>query len=114
MRPSDPVDRFVLAVGQHHGFTLKGDSTQANREVEKFHRAARELLQGGDGAIARFAELLDHLEPAIRCMAAAYLLECRTNDAVAALKPLAKRRDIIGFGAIETLKRYERGDLAIR
>ncbi len=47
-------------------------------------------------------------------MAAAYLLECRTNDAVAALKPLAKRRDIIGFGAIETLKRYERGDLAIR
>ena len=110
----DPLEIFVGAVKNHHQSTTSGDYRNCNKQADKLHAAARQLLQGGAVSVDRFTTLLEHDDAAVRGMAAAYLLKDRTEIAVAALKPLARRKDIIGLGATECLKRYDRGELEIK
>jgi hypothetical protein len=61
-----------------------------------------------------FCKLLEHENVSVQVMAAAFLLQSRTERAVATLKPIAKGRGLAAFEAKMTLVRYERGDLEIR
>ena len=107
-------DAFSRAVLAHHESTLAGDSKEANRKAAALHRSASALKTHGEVGVAALEGLLAHPEAAVRCMSAAYVLKERTGAAVAILGHLAKRSDVVGLGAIETLKRWKRGDLEIR
>ncbi len=110
----DPLATFVAGVVQQNAYIARGDARQGNREAKKYVAAARALLAGGKGEVDRFATLLTHDHNDVRVMAAAFLLKERTEEAVAALRPLAKGSGIAALGAKMTLERYERGDLEIR
>jgi hypothetical protein len=109
----DLVEVFASAVIAQNQCISEGDAKTGNRHAERYIKAARSLLAAGADSITRFAGLLQHTDPGVRVMAAAFLLKDRTAEAVAALRPLADGEGIVALGARMTLARYEEGDLEI-
>lgn len=90
-------------------------ATVGNRHARKSLDAAKNLLRLGDEGIDALATLLQHKDPDVRVDAAAVLLKDRTEQAVAALRPIAAnpRFGLAAFGAQMTLERYSEGVLTI-
>ena len=90
-----------------------GDPRAGNGAGHRYAAAARELLASGDTAIDRFASLLWHPDDQVKVMAAAYLLNDRTEVAVDTLRPIAAGSGLAALGAQMALERYEEGNLSI-
>lgn len=110
----DPLEIFVEAEQKSLEAVDRGDSRAANKYARRSIAAARQLLAGGEASIGRFATLLEHQSANIRASAAAWLLKDRTDQAVAALKPIAKSKGLPAMKAICTLARYAKGELEIK
>jgi hypothetical protein len=107
------VERFSAAVIEQNRCIERGDAASGNRAARQYISAARELLRRGEQAVDAFSALFSHVDAGVRVMAAAYLLESRTEAAVAVLQHAAGGTGLAAFGAAMTLKRYERGELRI-
>jgi hypothetical protein len=112
--PAELCARFADAVTAQDRCIDQGDARSGNRFADLYIAAARKLLTGGHESLEEFSGLLIHPSDSVRVMAAAFLLRERTELAVAALRPIAKKPGIVALGAQETLKRYERGELDIK
>jgi hypothetical protein len=110
----DLTHTFASAVLEQNRCLSRGDPRSGNREARRYGAAAKELLDGGHESIEAFVTLLSHLEPAVRAMAAAFLLEERTALAIETLRPIAAGSGLAALGAQMTLERYERGELGIK
>jgi hypothetical protein len=108
------IEQFANAVVSQRQCVLDGDFKTGNQWAHSYVAAARELLDGGEESIEAFAALLLHSDEGVRCMAAAFLLKCRTTQSLVALTSVAKGAGLDALGARETLRRYERGDLEVR
>lgn len=108
------IHTFASAVLEQKRCISKGDARGGNREATKYIAAANELMAGGHASIEGFVTLLSHLQPSVRVMAAAFLLESRTALAVGVLKPIVAGSGPDALAAQMTLERYERGDLRIK
>jgi hypothetical protein len=108
------IQEFATAVVEQDRCIAEGDARSGNRHANRYIAAATELLHRGDQSIDEFATLLSHDKPGVRVMAAAFLLESRTELAVATLRPIAAGRGLPALGAQMTLERYERGDLKLK
>src|SRR5690349_18772019 len=113
-RSKDPLEAFVEAELNQVECIRRGDARAGNKHARRGIAAARQLLAGGEAAIDRFATLLSHESPNVRVSAAAWLLKDRTEQAVAAFRPIAETEGLAALGAVCTLKRYERGELEIK
>ncbi len=105
---------FAAGVLAQQACIDRGDARTGNRQASAYAAAARQLLSRGEAAVDEFALLLQHPSDAVRVMAAAFLLRARTELAVAAIRPIAKKPGLVALGAIETLKRYQRGELDVK
>jgi HEAT repeat protein len=112
--PQDPLEVFLQAEQNQIECIRRCDSKTGNKHAKKRVAAARQLLAGGKASIDRFATLLNHPDANVRTSAAAWLLKDRTEQAVAALRPIAEGQGLAALGAIYTLKRYEAGELEIK
>jgi hypothetical protein len=104
---------FAEAVIAQDRCIEKGDPRAGNRYAKAYIAAGKQLLAGGEAAIEVFCSLLRHPSPGVRAEAAAFLLKSRTEQAVAALRPIAQGKGVAALGAQMTLERYERGELEI-
>jgi hypothetical protein len=94
-------------------YISKGDAVSGNTHAARYTEAAAALLTGGRAHLDAFCTLLEHLDPSVRGMAAAYLLKDRTDQAVPVLHALASGEGLAALGARATLERYRRGVLTI-
>jgi hypothetical protein len=114
MKTSEQLtDAFAEAVIAQDRCIEQGDARAGNRHAKVYVSAGKQLLANGDPAIEIFCRLLNHPSAAVRVEAAAFLLKSRTEQAVAALKPIAQGKGVPALGAQMTLQRYERGELEI-
>jgi hypothetical protein len=113
-RSKDPLEAFVEAELNQVECIRRGDAPTGNKHARKRIAAARQLLAGGEVSIDRFATLLSHESPNVRVAAAAWLLKDRTEQAVAALRPIAETKGLAALGAVCTLERYAKGELEIK
>jgi hypothetical protein len=107
------VDAFAEAVEAQDRCIVRGDPRAGNRHAMRYVASGKELLRRGSDGVDRFATLLSHATPSVRVMAAAFLLEAKTELAVATLKPVAAGTGLAALGAQMTLARYERGELKL-
>ncbi len=112
--PEELTNLFADAVMAQDECIMRGDARAGNRHAETDTSAARQLLDCGESTIEVCCKLLEHASVSVKVRAAAFLLQSRTERAVATLKPIANGRGLAAFGAKMTLVRYERGDLEIR
>jgi hypothetical protein len=99
---------FAGAVEAQDRCIGRGDAQSGNRHAELYVAAGKELLRRGTESVDKFTILLSHDNPSVRVMAASFLLETKTELAVAALKSVAAGAGLASLGAQMTLQRYER------
>lgn len=64
----------------------------------------------GNEAKDRMTELFFHTDDSVRSMAASFLLEYKSKEALEVLKEVAKGSDLVAFGARETIRSWESGE----
>jgi hypothetical protein len=111
--PKALVETFAAEVAAQDECIRLGDAEAGNAHARKYTAVAQELLSKGEDAIENFATLLAHKDDSVRVMAAAFLLESRTENSVAVLRQIAKGAGLAALGAKRTLNRYSRGILRI-
>jgi hypothetical protein len=107
------TQEFADAVVEQAREISLGNARSGNSHARRYVSAARVLLGRGHDGTESFATLLSHSDASVRAMAAAFLLETRTELALAALRRIAAGVGLAALGARMTLQRYERGDLRI-
>ena len=63
----------------------------------------------GDTGRDALSILLEHEDPGVRCVAAAYLLRYKTEDAMNVLRELAAGRGVVALAAQCTIENWEDG-----
>src|SRR5690349_21136218 len=108
-KAEDLVQQFAEAVVAQDACLERGDAKTGNRHANRQFAAFRKLRAMGDSGREALAALFRDSRPTVRGMAAVFLLRYKTEDALAVLRALSKRRGMIGFEASEAIKRWEEG-----
>jgi len=107
------VNRFAETVIAQNTATMKADTATANRQAKKRSGLFKKLRAYGDDGREALSELFNHPRPDVREMAAVYLLRYKHKEAMAILKELSKRGDLVGFGAGQAIQRWNEGEWQI-
>jgi hypothetical protein len=104
------LERYVEAAEAHAEASASGDSGKANKAHNALAEIYRELRR--EGSEERLSLLLRHPNPAVGAWSGAHALEFAPEEAKRVLEDLAKREDLIGFNAQQTLAVWREGKLS--
>jgi hypothetical protein len=104
---------FAEAAARQYTATEQGDFHTANRCATTICRAFSDLKALGKTGQDALLGLTVHTDPAVASLAACYSLPYAPDTCRLVLKRIARRRDIIGFMADETLNRWRDGTWAL-
>ena len=82
---------------------------EGNRHAFARSKAFDQLVAFGDEGREALSSLFRHEDPHVRCMAAAFLIRYKTDEATAVLEELAADRGFVSFCAKQTLKNWANG-----
>lgn len=102
------VDDFADAVAKRDELTFQGTGKGAIKYSKKAVQYRKAIWKYGDEGREALARLLSHPIPRVRAEAAAYLLGYKTEEAMAVLQEVAKYEGYTGWGARETIERWEK------
>ena len=90
-----------------------GRPTVGNRHARRYIAAWQSLCNHGDAGREALLPLLDHPQPTVAVMAAAFLLRYRTERCLSVLHAWANAPGLIGFEAQQALERWADGSWAL-
>lgn len=102
---------YERATAAHGTATEKGDYRTANREDETIAAVFRELRGRGIEAQKALLGFLDHGDPYVRVLTAAYALEFAPEQGEPVLTEISRSRGIPALNAEMTLQEWRKGNL---
>ncbi len=103
------TETFAASVAAQTNAIVAGDARTGNRYAKRYILAYRQLREMGDKGLGALCALFVDTRPDVRAMAATFLLKYRTDEALAVLREVATMPGLVGFGASESIKRWEEG-----
>lgn len=103
------VAMFAEAAHNHHEALMEGNSEKANKQAKRVADVFQAIVANGDVARQALLQLTKSDDKAVASSAATFSLKYATGEAVAVLKQIAQRTDLLGFRAEQALKRWEEG-----
>lgn len=104
------LNRLVWASRRHHAALESLDEETANRQADVIARIAAGILAGGEAGEEGLAALTRNPDPVVAGMAAVYLLPRKPEEALMALRRVAREAGLIGFRARCAIDRWEKGE----
>ena len=106
------LSRYEAAASEHSRATVEARSP---REINRYHdviaRTYRDLRRRGLESQMALLDLLTNPDAGVQCWAAAHALEFAPDRGEPVLTQLARRNDLLGFGAEMTLQEWRAGRL---
>ncbi len=105
----EAVSAFVEATKLHYQATLAGNYKITNKYAQIIDEAFRKIVAMGVEARQALLANVDDDDNAVASMAAVYSLKFNPERALDALRRIADKPGLIGFGAQQAIQRWEEG-----
>ena len=113
---NDNIKKIQKLVSEFADFVIKqqecidnGDWKLGNTYAKKYIKCYKDINKIGNVAKEEMLTLLKHKNDVVRTMAATFLLKYSTEESLRVLKEISKKPGMVGFGARESIKRWEEG-----
>lgn len=103
------ITKFAVASYKHQEAIMEGNSRKANRHAKQIAETFQKIVTTGELARKALLQLTQSEDDAVAAMAATFSLKYATDEAIAVLKRIAKRPDLLGFRSEQAIKRWEEG-----
>lgn len=103
------VNEFAECVDSQSRSIEQGDAKSGNDYAKRYIAAFEKLRDAGDSGRDALAMLFDDHRPAVRIMAASFLLRHSEKEAMEVLKRDSREPGLVGFGAQQALQRWQEG-----
>jgi hypothetical protein len=103
------IQDFVRFTENHYKATLVGDWREANKNAKKLHKTFLHIVRLGAEGREALLSLTENETSYVALTAATYSLRYNTEKAMDTLNKFVNTPGLIGFGAQQTIKRWEEG-----
>jgi hypothetical protein len=103
------IQDFVRFTENHYKATIVGDWREANKNAKKVHKTFLHIVKLGIEGREALLALTENESSYVALMAATYSLKYNTEKALATLKKFTNTPGFAGFGAQQTIKRWDEG-----
>lgn len=103
------ITKYAVAAHKHQEAIMEGNSRKANRQAKQIAETFQKIITTGELARKALLQLTQSEDEAVAVMAATFSLKYATGEAIAVLRRVAKRPDLLGFRSEQAIKRWEEG-----